>query len=193
MQAPMNAISTRDQIVAAADELFYQNGFEFTSFADIAQAVQISRGNFYYHFKSKDEILAAVIQRRLEKTRAMLAQWQQQGATPADRIKHFIHILITNQAKILLYGCPLGTLTTELSKLGHAALPDASEVFTLFRDWLRTQFVELGHRKEADRLAMHVLARSQGVATLANAFNDETFLRQEVRLLCDWLDGYVKK
>ena len=44
--------STRDQIVEAADLLFYHQGFEHTSFSDIAGTVKISRGNFYYHFKS---------------------------------------------------------------------------------------------------------------------------------------------
>ena len=43
--------STREQIVLAADQLFYEQGFEHTSFADIADAVKLSRGNFYYHFK----------------------------------------------------------------------------------------------------------------------------------------------
>ena len=39
--------TTREQIVAAADRLFYQQGFEHTSFSHIADAVRISRGNFY--------------------------------------------------------------------------------------------------------------------------------------------------
>ena len=50
------------------------------------------------------------------------------------------------------------------------------------------QFVLLGRAVDADALAMHVLARSQGIATLANAFGDEAFLRQEVDMLTDWLD-----
>jgi len=49
----MNRKHTRDEIVQAADQLFYQQGFEHTSFADIAEIVQISRGNFYYHSKPK--------------------------------------------------------------------------------------------------------------------------------------------
>ncbi|MEW8341923.1 MAG: TetR family transcriptional regulator, partial [Candidatus Thiodiazotropha taylori] len=42
--------ATRQQIVEAADDLFYRQGFEHTSFADIAKVVSISRGNFYHHF-----------------------------------------------------------------------------------------------------------------------------------------------
>ena len=71
----MSGRATRDQIVEAADRLFYRQGYEHTSFSDIADVVRISRGNFYYHFKTKDEILDAVIEARLADTRAMLDQW----------------------------------------------------------------------------------------------------------------------
>lgn len=183
----MSDNATRDRIVEAADQLFYRQGYEHTSFSDIADAVQISRGNFYYHFKSKDEILNSVIDVRLANTRKMLEQWEAEGETPADRIRSFIQILIVNRAKIQRYGCPVGTLCTELAKLDHASQAEANRLFTLFRTWLRKQFVLMGCKSNADGLAMHLLARSQGVATLANAFHDEKFIRQEVGQMCDWL------
>lgn len=183
----MSDKTTRDHIVEAADQLFYRQGYEHTSFSDIADAVQISRGNFYYHFKSKDEILDAVIEARLANTRKMLEHWEIEGKQPADRIRSFIHILIANRAKIKRYGCPVGTLCTELAKLNHASQAEANVLFTLFRTWLRRQFTLLGRKADADALAMHLLARSQGVATLANAFHDEKFIKQEVKQMCDWL------
>lgn len=183
--------STRAQIVEAADQLFYQHGFEHTSFARIAEVVKISRGNFYYHFKTKDEILEAVISHRLAQTQSMLDRWETNGETPADRIRSFINILIRNRAKIRRYGCPVGTLCGELAKLGHAAQDEANQLFTLFRTWLRRQFENLGRKEEADELAMHLLAFSQGVATLAGAFQDEKFIRQEVRRLNEWLSSYA--
>jgi len=186
----MAHMTTRTHIVKAADELFYQQGYEHTSFAHISRLVKISRGNFYYHFKSKDEILDAVIDRRLANTREMLDQWQKQGKNPAERIRCFIRILIMNRAKIKKYGCPVGTLTTELAKLNHKNQNEANKVFTLFRHWLKDQFIQLVHGDEADRLAMHLLGRSQGVATLANSFQDEEYINQEVRLMCDWLEKY---
>ena len=179
--------TTSEQIVEIADWLFYEKGYEHTSFADIAAEVGISRGNFYHHFKTKDAILDAVIALRMTNTRAMLEQWEQDGQTPEDRIRCFIRILITNQTKIMDYGCPVGTLVSELAKLNHAALADANRLFTLFRDWLSLQFKALGREEDAEELAMHLLARSQGVATLANAFHDETFIRAEVDALSMWL------
>lgn len=171
----------------SADRLFYEHGFEHTSFSDIAKAVKISRGNFYHHFKTKDEILDAVIDLRLEKTRNMLRQWETESRDPLDRIRCFVGILIMNRVKIKNYGCPVGTLCTELLKLEHPSQSGANKLFKLFRAWLRDQFVALGRKKDADQLAMHLLARSQGVATLANAFHDEKFIRQEVKLMNDWV------
>jgi len=184
--------TTRDHIVEAADQLFYRQGFEHTSFSDIAETVHISRGNFYYHFKTKDEILDAVIGLRIANKKAMLDQWKLDGLQPVDRIRSFIHILIANRADIKRYGCPLGTLSTELSKLNHASQDDATKLFTLFRTWLRQQFILLGLDKDADTLAMHLLARSQGVATLANAFDDEEFINQEVDQMYHWLNSCIE-
>jgi len=188
----MSNKTRRDHIVEAADQLFYQQGYEHTSFKHIADAVQISRGNFYYHFKSKDEILDAVIIERLADTQRMLDEWEDEGEQPEDRISSFIHILIVNRAKIKHYGCPVGTLCTELAKLNHASQAEANKVLTLFRNWLRKQFTQLGHKAEADELAMHLLARSQGVATLTNAFHDEKFIKQEVQQMCNWLKSYTE-
>ncbi|MFC7261401.1 TetR/AcrR family transcriptional regulator [Streptomyces lutosisoli] len=179
---------TRAQIVDAANRLFYEQGFEHTSFAAIAEAVGISRGNFYHHFKTKDEILTAVIEARLQSTRAMLAGWDRDEPGPAGRVRRFVEIVITNRADIQNYGCPVGTLTNELAKLDHPSRPHAVAVFDLFRTWLREQFEELGFTVEADDFAMHVLAFSQGVATLSNAFHDGEFVQREVDRLHDWLD-----
>lgn len=187
----MSEKTTCEQIVEAADQLFYRQGFEHTSFSDIAEAVKISRGNFYYHFKSKDEILDAVIDLRLANTRKILEHWETAGKTPEDRIRSFIGILIVNRSKIKLYGCPVGTLCSELAKLNHGSQAQANNLFTLFRNWLRRQFSELGRKADADALAMHLLARSQGVATLASAFRDEKFIKQEVKQMHAWLKSVI--
>ncbi|MCC5971641.1 MAG: TetR/AcrR family transcriptional regulator [Pararhodobacter sp.] len=187
----MPAHGTRNLIIEKADTLFYEGGFAATSFADIAAAVGISRGNFYHHFKSKDEILNAVISRRLKRTRKMLDDWQAGGAQPRDRILSFIHMLITNRIKIMAFGCPVGTLCSELAKLDHEAQHRAAEIFGLFRDWLAGQFRALGIDAQAEARAMHLLVWSQGVAALSNAFHDEAFIQREVAGITQWLDSVI--
>ena len=183
-------MSTRERILQKADQLFYEGGFESTSFADIAGAVGISRGNFYHHFKTKDEILDGVISRRMETTRAMLDMWAAENDCPAERIISFIRILIDNSAKIMAFGCPVGTLSAELAKLDHAAQERAADIFGLFRDWLAEQFRTLGQKRRADELALHLLGRSQGVAAMATAFRDEPFVRSEVDALEAWVQAF---
>ncbi len=185
-------LQTRAEIVARADDLFYRQGYERTSFADIAAAVKISRGNFYYHFKTKDEILDAVIDLRAARTRAMLDSWAEGADTPRARIVAFIRMLIDNRTTIMLYGCPVGTLCGELSKLDHAAQKGANKIMAQFADWLTARFVEAGKRKKAPELARHLLARAQGVSALANALHDAKFIRREVAAMEKWLDGELK-
>ena len=189
----MGQRDTRELIVATADTLFYQQGFEHTSFADIASAVGISRGNFYHHFKSKDEILSAVIGKRLADRMIMMERFEAEVADPLGRIERFIDILLVNAKKIRRHGCPIGTLTSELAKLDHPAQPEAVQLFSLFRTWLARQFTRLGRAADADRLALELLSRSQGAATLYNAFHDREFLDREVDAMKHWLQDVVAK
>ncbi|TYC67030.1 TetR/AcrR family transcriptional regulator [Stappia sp. BW2] len=185
------ATETRQQIIDAADGLFYAQGFAQTSFADIAAAVKISRGNFYYHFKTKDEILDAVIDKRLSDRRKLLAKWDETADGARNRIECFIRIVIVNQAKIMAYGCPVGTLTTELAKIDHPSGDRANEIMALFGDWLEQQFLELGCGENSRDNALHVLGWSQGVSTLAQAFKDPAYVEREVSKILTWLDGIV--
>lgn len=179
--------STRDLIIDTSDRLFYEGGFAATSFADIAGGVGISRGNFYHHFKTKDDILDAVLVRRNDRVRAMLEGWQMQGQTPQARILAFVHMLIDNRAKITAHGCPVGTMCSELAKLDHAAQGDAAQIMLLFRDWLQDQFAALGAGERAPALALQLLTWSQGAAVMAQTFRNETFLRDEVARAERWL------
>ena len=184
----MRGLETRDAIIETADRLFYRNGFANSSLADIADAVAISRGNFYYHFRTKDTILDAVIERRLAATRTMLAGWAEETDYPKARIRRFMRILDDNSDDIMLYGCPVGTLSMEMAKLDHACGSGARQLFDLFRDWLKAQFAALGRGAEADALALHVLMRSQGIAVLFNAYRDPAFVRAEIAAFDAWLD-----
>ncbi|WP_324825823.1 TetR/AcrR family transcriptional regulator [Sinanaerobacter sp. ZZT-01] len=63
MRIVKEAVERRNEILDAADELFGKKGFDGTSTNDILDIVGIARGTLYYHFKSKEEILDALIER----------------------------------------------------------------------------------------------------------------------------------
>ncbi len=63
MRVVKEAEERRNEILDAADELFGQKGFAGTSTNDILEKVGIARGTLYYHFKSKEDIMDALIER----------------------------------------------------------------------------------------------------------------------------------
>lgn len=63
MRVVKDAEERRNEILDAADELFAQKGFDGTSTNDILEKVGIARGTLYYHFKSKEDIMDALIER----------------------------------------------------------------------------------------------------------------------------------
>ena len=184
--------STRDRIVEQADRLFYEGGYDHTSFATIAAQVGISRGNFHHHFKAKDDILAAVIERRRNSTASMLRSWEQAASTPTGRLRCFIDMVAENRQDIMRFGCPVGSLCSELAKHQHSLLGASGTIFEQFRTWLREQFEQLDVAPSPDDLAMHLLAMSQGVAVLANVYKDPEFLAREVARMHRWLDDTIE-
>ncbi len=63
MRVVKEAEERKNEILDAADELFGQKGFDGTSTNDILEKVGIARGTLYYHFKSKEDIMDALIER----------------------------------------------------------------------------------------------------------------------------------
>ncbi|WP_214318354.1 TetR/AcrR family transcriptional regulator [Nonomuraea sediminis] len=57
---------SRDLILAAAAELFAEKGYRQTTFADVAERSQISRGSIPWHFGSKEGLLLAVLEHSVE-------------------------------------------------------------------------------------------------------------------------------
>lgn len=178
------------RILQAADELIYRRGFNQTSFTDVAEASGIPKGNFYYYFKSKDELLLAVIQMRLDNIRQKLAEWERQYPDPKERLKRYVKILLNEAQAVVRYGCPMGSLNVELGKTQTALQSQAADMFSLFLDWLEQQFRALGKTQKQSRyLAMHLTARMQGTALMSSVYADAGFLQQEVKGINAWIEG----
>jgi len=178
----------RQHIINVADDLFYQKGFENSSFTDIADIAGIARGNFYYYFKTKDDILAAVLSKRSENIKGLLSEWEMEYPEPTERLKNYAFMLVKSQSTIKNFGCPLGAMCLELNKLRHALQDDASGMLELFREWLAKQFSALGREADASQLAMHMLGRCQGISLITSTYNDLDYLNREVDMLQKWID-----
>jgi AcrR family transcriptional regulator len=178
---------TRAGIVECAGRLFYEHGYESTSFSDIVEASGLFRGNIYHYFKTKDEILRAVIDAHLGEYRAMLAKWDAENDDAKVRLTAFVDMITGRKAELVEFGCPIGSLNTELAKDRRDLQQAASALFDLFRDWLTACFRQLGKGAESELLALHLLGRAQGVAVISHVYRDAKLLRHEAKILRDWI------
>ncbi|MFK5949057.1 MAG: TetR/AcrR family transcriptional regulator [Methylococcales bacterium] len=175
---------TKSNIVIAANKLFYQQGFHKTAFSDIVKAVGLSKGNITYHFKSKEDILKAVFEQRIKKTQAALALWDKQQPNAKDRLNCFIDSLQEGKSDLTRYGCPHGTLASELGKSDALTRELSQQVFDLIRNWLTDQFTALGFPpEEAAEKALELFTRGQGICVLSQVYNDETLFEQQIMQL----------
>jgi AcrR family transcriptional regulator len=179
---------TRADIVDCARKLFYEHGYDGTSFTQIVDATGLFRGNIYHYFKTKDEILDAVVERYLADYRALLELWERDNSDPKARLLAFVEMVVGHKAELVEYGCPIGSLNTELGKDRRELQHMARELFELFRNWLAARFTELGHVQEADSLALHLLGRAQGIAVISHVYQDKPFLERETGRLTAWID-----
>ena len=90
---PSKSERTRQRIIDAANQLFYRKGYNRTSFSDVVEEADVPRGNIYYYFKSKDEILKAVVSHRLETISGMLTEWDKTISEPLDKLERFVRIM----------------------------------------------------------------------------------------------------
>lgn len=185
---PRKSERTRQRIVEAANRLFYHKGYHQTSFSDVVTAAGVPRGNIYYYFKTKEEILEAAIQYRLERIKQMLENWNGDYRTPIERLQRFVEILSNSADSITRFGCPMGTLNTELGKGQDRLQAEAERLFKVFEDWLSDQFAELGYAGRARELALRLMSQGQGISMMTHAHRDPAFLEREKTRLSRWLD-----
>ena len=76
----------------------------------------MSRPNVYYYFKTKDDVIAAVIDAHVQQTKANLALIEVHHRSPKSRLKTLVKEFARQSEIITLYGCPYGSLCSELDK-----------------------------------------------------------------------------
>ena len=177
----------RERLVAAAIQLLHQQGIERTTLADIANVADVPAGNVYYYFKTKDDVIAAAIEAHAQQIKTTLASIEGRHRTARGRLKAFVRELSAQSEVVAQYGCPLGSLCSELDKRVTGASLQVAELMRLPIEWMEAQFRSLG-RRDAHDLALELLAAYEGSALLANTMRDPSVLSRAARRLDHWID-----
>ena len=185
--APGRRPGKRERLIAAALQLLHEQGIERTTLADIAKAADVPAGNVYYYFKTKDEVIGAVIDAHVQQIKTTLAAIEARHRSPKDRLKAFVREFTAQSELVARFGCPLGSLCSELDKrVTEPGLP-AAELMRLPIEWAEEQFRSLG-RPDARDCAFDLLAAYEGSALLANTMRDPKVLSGAARRIDRWID-----
>jgi len=186
---PRKSERTRQRIIQAANSLFYRRGYNRTSFTDIVEAAGVPRGNIYYYFRTKEEILSAALAYRLEIIETMMEEWNRNFPDPEHRLKRFIQVMVNSREATASFGCPMGTLNAELAKDQRALQREARTMFERFLIYLTEQFQLLGYEASTARsFAWDLLARAQGVNMMAHVLDSADYLLEQQEVLNRWIE-----
>jgi AcrR family transcriptional regulator len=178
----------RERLVAAARELIYRQGVAQTTLADIAHAAEVPLGNVYYYFKTKDDIIGAVVRTHGDQIESTLAELERRHRSPKARLKALVRFLAERSGSIAQYGCPYGTLSSELTKRAEGSDPLAAPLMQTPLDWAEQQLHAMG-RRDAHDLAVELVASYQGSAVLSSALGQPELMARQARRLQRWIDA----
>lgn len=173
----MDDLPTRERIVAAANRLFYREGIRAVSVDAVAHEAGITKKSLYYHFKSKDELIAAYLSYRDQPNLAAYRRWfDQADGDVGDRVSAIFDHLAIAAARADWKGCGFLRTSAELANLpGHPALQVGRAHKKAFECWL-TEKVEAAGIAGAGDLARQIMLLLDGCFSVAMLHRDPSYM-----------------
>jgi len=181
MTRSQKGATTRDQILDAAARLIHLRGYHSTSLDDVLRESGVGKGNFYYHFKSKEELGYAIIDRVMQGfvRRTLEPAFGDATEDPISQIHVFLDRVLDHQRqRNCIGGCPIGNLASELSDVHEGFRLRLAGIFAEWRAKL-TEALERGQaggsvREDVDpsALAQFLVAALEGAILLTKVTKD---------------------
>ena len=175
------------RVLDAALELFTAHGFEGTSLQDIADRLGVTKAAVYYHFRTKDELLLALVQPSFDDLLALVAEAEARpagarGGRTVD-VGNYVEVLLRNR-RVVAY------LTRDATAMTRAAVLEQA---TAARE--RTEAMLVG--QHADALGAvwggALMQELAGAVRAAPADVSDEWLREEITELgAHLIAGYRK-
>jgi len=173
--------ATREHILHAASRLMTLKGYHSTSLDDVLRASGVGKGNFYYYFKSKEELGYAMLDRIILGfvERTLEPCFSDGTVAPLDRVRCFFdRVLEAQRQRNCVGGCPMGNLACELSDVHEGFRQRLAEIFTRWRARLTDALAEaqaqesLGPECDPAVLAYFLVAGLEGAILLTKVTKD---------------------
>lgn len=191
------AATTRLTILEKAFELIYIKGYQTTSIDDIIATTKVTKGAFYYHFKTKDEMGLAIINEILKPTmQNAFIKPLQDAQNPLSEIYKMIEaLLLYNPFLKVEYGCPAGNLTQEMTPWNEEFGKALSE---LILQWQQTieNCINIGKKNStvrenvhAQQVAYFIMSGYWGIRNFGKVYNSTDCYHSYLKELKIYLNG----
>ncbi len=191
--------TTKEEILQTACRLVYRQGFNNTSLDDILRESGVGKGNFYYHFKSKDELGYAILDRLALWTEEQIGQETLRGdGDPIEEIFRLFDFIAEMQRETgCVGGCPLGNLALEMSDIHDGFRQRIGEILITWRNQISEAITraqakgQLARNVHSDALADFIIAGIEGGILLAKVRKDVAVLEGCLDELKKYVGIYV--
>lgn len=175
---PRTATPTRDRIVSAAAKLFYDEGVRSVGVDAVAEKAGITKRTLYYHFASKDDLIAAYLDARDQPSLILFKHWfaETEGQL-ADKVRAVFANLARSARHPKWKGCGFLRTSAELAaQPGHPAVRIGVQHKKKVEGWLRESFVAAGLSADADQLARKIVLLLDGSFALVMLHRDPSYM-----------------
>lgn len=157
---------TRLNILQKAFELIYKKGYQTTSVDEIIATTQVTKGAFYYHFKTKDEMgLAILNELMIPNFKNNFIQPFQTEGNPLDTIYNLLHYLLMESEDLKVeYGCPASNFTQEMAPWN---IDFTKALNNLSLDWEKTMIDAIEKAKKEQVLKSDVNAKEVAIFVIS--------------------------
>lgn len=168
------SISTRARILEAAGKLFYTEGLRAISMDAIAEAAGVTKRTLYYHFRSKDDLIAAWLETRDQPNLAAFQHWfGRADGDVADKVRAIFNNLARSARRHTWKGCGFLRTSVELVNLpGHPAIVAARAHKKRVEDWFCSVLREAELLKDPEMLARQLILLLDGAFTVVLLHRD---------------------
>jgi AcrR family transcriptional regulator len=173
---------TRRRILDAAYELFYRQGYARVGVDAVAARAGVTKRTLYYHFTSKDALVAAMLAQYHELALARIKRWSARLAGDAETmIEALFRDLISWAVRPRWAGAGFTRLAMELADLpGHPARAIARRHKAVVEDWLAGELAARGVARPKER-ARQVQLLLEGCHSLLLIHGDKAYAESAAR------------
>lgn len=173
-----NQLGTKDRILRAANKLFYKLGFTRVSVDAIADLAGVTKRTVYYHFRSKDDIIAAVMEVQHLHLLSQYQTWLEPTSDTSRQIVSDVFSKLVNWADDPNWlGSGFSRIAAELADMrGHPARRAATKHKAAVEEWLAGKLAATG-AKDPEDLARQIFLLIEGSMSLALIHGDTTYIR----------------